>query len=187
MINQNNHLSNNKLRNRRFGINLALVSLGMLMLAYASVPLYRIFCQATGFDGVPMKSDILSDVVVDREVTIRFNTDVAPNLQWRFRPKQLFMRMKLGENKMAFYEAENISQVPIVGMATYNVTPEKAAKYFNKVQCFCFEQQVLQPNTAKEFPLSFFISPDMMKDKELDDVHTITLSYTFFKYSGEPK
>lgn len=153
----------------------------MLALAYASVPLYRLFCQKTGYGGTTQVAKAPSITPGSREITVRFNADVHRDLPWRFRPLQTEIKVKVGENALAFYESQNGSDQPIWGMATYNVTPDKAGIYFNKVSCFCFEEQVLSPQQRVEMPVQFFIDPEFEKDPDLKDVHTITLSYTFFK------
>lgn len=167
--------------------NLRIVLVGvvvtMLALAYASVPLYRIFCQKTGFGGTTQVAKAASNQIVDRKITVRFNADVHRDLLWKFRPLQTEIKVKVGENALAFYESYNWSDKPISGIATYNVTPDKAGIYFNKVACFCFEEQVLSPHQRVEMPVQFFIDPDFAKDPDLMDVNTITLSYTFFKYN----
>lgn len=166
---------------RHLGIILAGLVITMLALAYASVPLYRLFCQKTGFGGTPQVAKASSTTILDREITVRFNADVHRDLPWQFRPLQTEIKVKIGENALAFYESQNNANTAIYGMATYNVTPDKAAIYFNKVACFCFEEQVLSAHQRVEMPVQFFIDPDYAKDPDLKDVHTITLSYTFFK------
>jgi cytochrome c oxidase assembly protein subunit 11 len=168
---------------RNLRIVLAGVVVTMLALAYASVPLYRIFCQKTGFGGTTQVAKAASTLVVNREITVRFNADVHRDLPWKFRPLQTEIKVKVGENALAFYESQNWSDKPISGIATYNVTPDKAGIYFNKVACFCFEEQVLSPHQRVEMPVQFFIDPDFATDPDLMDVNTITLSYTFFKYN----
>ena len=150
-------------------------------LSYASVPLYKLFCQVTGYGGTTQVVQNVSDKVVDRSITVRFDANVNPALDWRFSPTQKSIKLSLGENALAFYRAENTGSGPLVGTATFNVTPDKAGIYFNKVECFCFQEQLLAPNQVIDMPVSFFIDPDMMNDPNLDDVTTITLSYTFFR------
>ncbi|MBX9804835.1 MAG: cytochrome c oxidase assembly protein [Alphaproteobacteria bacterium] len=168
---------------RNLGVILAGLVATMLVLAYASVPLYRLFCQKTGFGGTTQVAKAPSTSIRDREITVRFNADVHRDLPWHFRPLQTEIKVKIGENALAFYESQNFSDKPISGMATYNVTPDKAALYFNKVACFCFEEQVLSPQQRVDMPVQFFIDPDYADDPDLKDVHTITLSYTFFKFN----
>ena len=150
-------------------------------LSYSSVPLYKLFCQVTGYGGTTQVVQNVSDKVVDRSITVRFDANVNPALDWRFAPTQKSIKLSLGENALAFYRAENTGSAPLVGTATFNVTPDKAGIYFNKVECFCFQEQLLAPNQVIDMPVSFFIDPDMMNDPNLDDVTTITLSYTFFR------
>jgi cytochrome c oxidase assembly protein subunit 11 len=170
-------------KDKNLSIILVAMVIGMLGLAYASVPLYRLICQKTGFGGTPQKALSISNQITEgREITVQFVANTHRDLPWQFRPLQNEIKMKIGENKLAYYFAENTSERPIIGMATYNVSPDKAAIYFNKVQCFCFEQQLLKPNQGMEMPVLFFLSPDFDKDPSLKDVKTITLSYTFFEY-----
>ena len=150
-------------------------------LSYASVPLYKLFCQVTGYGGTTQVAQNLSDKVIDRSVTIRFDANVNPALDWKFVPAQKSIELSVGENALEFYRAENTGSAPVVGTATFNVTPAKAGIYFNNVECFCFQEQLLAPNQVIDMPVSFFIDPDMMNDPNLDDVTTITLSYTFFR------
>jgi cytochrome c oxidase assembly protein subunit 11 len=151
----------------------------MVGLAYAAVPLYRMFCQATGFDGTPRIAAKASTTVIDKTIVVRFDANVTPGLPWRFEPVQNTMEVKIGENNLAFFRATNIADHPVHGSAIYNVFPEIAAVYFNKVQCFCFTEQVLEPGQTMEFPVSFFIDPEIVKDKDARNVTHITLSYTF--------
>ncbi len=168
---------------RHLGVILTGVVVTMLAMAYASVPLYRLFCQKTGYGGTTQVAKSQSTKMVDRVITVRFNADVHRELPWHFRPLQTEIKVKVGENALAYYESENWSDKPISGMATYNVTPDKAGIYFNKVACFCFEEQVLSPHQRVEMPVQFFIDPDFADDPDLKDVNTITLSYTFFKFN----
>lgn len=154
----------------------------MLGLAFASVPLYRVFCQKTGFGGTPKISRDGSTNVINREITVRFISNTHRDLPWTFLPMQHTLRLKIGENGLAFYKAKNNSDRPIIGMATYNVSPDAAGQYFNKVFCFCFEQQRLEAGEEMEMPVQFFIDPDFAKDPILKNVKEITLSYTFFVF-----
>lgn len=159
----------------------------MLGLAFLSVPLYRIFCTQTGFGGTPRIATAkdMPKTIKERKIKVYFTANTHRDLPWSFETKQLFTNVRLGQAKIVFYHAKNTSNEPIVGMATYNVTPEKAASYFNKIACFCFEEQLLQPGESMNMPLQFFIDPDFDKDSLLDDVNEITLSYTFFRYSKD--
>lgn len=154
----------------------------MLGLAFLSVPLYRMFCQKTGYAGTPLISKTIPTKVLERKMRVRFTSSVNRDLPWQFKHMQSFIDVDVGEVGLTFYKAKNISDRPIVGMATYNVTPEKAAPYFNKVACFCFEQQLMNPGQEMDMPVQFFIDPDIKDDHDLDDVTEITLSYTFFEY-----
>ena len=150
-------------RNRTVALRAALFGLAMLALAFASVPLYRIFCQ----------------------VTVRFNADTDPGLPWLFKPEQHLVEAKVGESKLIFYRAENNAGHPVTGQAVFNVTPAKAAAYFTKVECFCFTEQTLQAGQKVDMPVSFFIDPAFMADANMKDVTSITLSYTFYNQTQE--
>ena len=178
-----NSASTNKTRNGRTALGLLVVVAGMGSFAYASEPLYRLFCQVTGYGGTTQIADktIPAAEVVDRVVAVRFDANVNRKLPWRFEPVQKEIRVKIGEQTLAFYEATNISDKPLVGTATFNVTPYKAATHFSKIDCFCFTEQVLRPGQTVQMPVSFFIDPEIVKDKDADDLATITLSYTFFQ------
>lgn len=151
----------------------------MIGAAYASVPLYRMFCQVTGFDGTPRVASRPSATVIDKTITVRFDANVTPGLPWRFEPVQKTMDVRIGENNLAFFRATNTSDQPVRGTAIYNVFPEIAAVYFNKIQCFCFTEQMLEPGQSIEFPVSFFIDPQIVNDKDARNVTHLTLSYTF--------
>jgi cytochrome c oxidase assembly protein subunit 11 len=153
---------------------------GMLGMTYAAVPLYRLFCQVTGYGGTTQVAAEAPREVLDRTVTVRFNADVATGLPWKFEPVQRDITVKVGETGLAFYRAQNLTDRPIVGMATFNVTPDKAGQYFNKIHCFCFDQQRLEPGQSVDMPVTFFVDPAMAKDRGMNDVYYITLSYTFF-------
>lgn len=167
-------------RHRAVAAWCAVVVAAMLGAAYASVPLYRLFCQVTGFDGTPRIASKPSDTVLDKTVTVRFDANVAPGLSWSFTPVQTTTRVKIGENALAFYRATNTSGQPVHGTATFNVFPEQAAPFFNKLQCFCFTEQLLQPGESLEMPVSFFIDPQITTDKDARAITHITLSYTFY-------
>jgi len=171
--------------NARTAWKLVAVVGGMLGLAYAAVPLYEAFCKATGFGGTPLVAQEGERPVIDRTVSVRFDSNVDPNLSWRFEPVQREVKVKLGEEKLVFFRATNVSQRPIVGTATYNVTPERTAGWFNKIQCFCFTEQLLKPGQSVDMPVVFFVDADMAKDRAYDDIRTITLSYTFYEAKTE--
>ncbi len=167
-------------RNRTTAMIAAGVVVAMVGMAYAAVPLYRIFCQVTGYGGTPKIAAEASSEVGERIIRVRFNADTARGLPWRFRPLQREVSLRVGETALAIYQAENRSDRAIVGQATYNVTPLKAGYYFNKVDCFCFTEQRLLPGETADMPVSFFVDLAISEDRNLDDVEVITLSYTFF-------
>ena len=171
--------------NARLAWRLAAVVGGMLGLAYAAVPLYEAFCKATGFNGTPLVAQEGERPIVSRTVQVRFDSNVDPNLAWRFEPLEREVKVQLGEEKLVHFRATNVSQRPIVGTATYNVTPERTAGWFNKVQCFCFTEQLLQPGQSVDMPVVFFVDAGMDKDRRYDDIRTITLSYTFYEAKTE--
>jgi cytochrome c oxidase assembly protein Cox11 len=158
----------------------------MVTLVSYSVPLYRLFCAATGFGGATQRVAGVTGKVSDRVVTVRFTTDVAPGLPWRFGPVLPEVKVHLGEEKLVFFRAENLTDRPIVGHATFNVTPTKAGIYFNKIQCFCFSEERLEGRQTIDMPVDFFVAPKLGEDPETQDVDTITLSYTFFR-SADPQ
>src|SRR5688572_11703339 len=169
-------------KNRQVLITILAVVAGMIGLSFASVPLYKLFCQVTGYDGTTQVADKApaSDKVLDREITIKFNADTSPDLDWRFKPDKRKITVKIGQEALTSYEAENLSSRALAGTAVYNVTPEKAGKYFHKIQCFCFDKQVLEPGQDMHMPVVFYVDPALAQDREMDDVTSITLSYTFF-------
>ena len=167
-------------RNRRTALFACGIIVGMLGLTAAAVPLYDLFCRVTGFGGTTQVAGAAPEAATDRRIRVTFNADRDPALPWRFQPVQRRMEIKIGENHLAFYEAENRSDRPIVGRAVYNVTPHKVGAYFAKVHCFCFEEQLLMPGERIEMPVSFFVDPRILDDAGARDVHEITLSYTFF-------
>lgn len=167
-------------KNKRVGLICGSAVAAMIGLAYASVPLYDIFCKVTGFGGTTQRAEAAPGAQSERTITVRFNADISDSLNWRFKPVSREITVKLGEEKLAFFEAINLGSEPSTGTAVYNVTPQKVGGYFSKVQCFCFEEQTLQPGQTMDFPVSFFIDPEIVDERNLDDVKTITLSYTFF-------
>ena len=154
---------------------------GMLALSFAADPLYDTFCRVTGFGGTTRVAEAAPDRVVDRSVEVRFDANTA-DVPIRFRPLQTSHEIRLGEHGLAFYEATNTSDSPVSLIASYNVTPHKAGPYFNKLECFCFEERIIGPGETKKLPVVFFVSPDLDDRRLLEDVSTITLSYTFFRY-----
>jgi cytochrome c oxidase assembly protein subunit 11 len=169
-----------KRRNIRTATLAAGVALGMAGLSYASVPLYALFCQVTGFGGTTQRAEAAPAEVLDRLVTVRFDSNAAGGLGWNFRPEQLEMTLRLGAEGLAHYRATNLSGRTVTGSAIFNVTPDSAGAYFNKIQCFCFTEQTLQPGESMDFPVVFFVDPAMADDPDLAHVNTITLSYTFY-------
>jgi cytochrome c oxidase assembly protein subunit 11 len=151
----------------------------MTGLAFASVPLYRLFCQVTGLNGTTGRGSAAPGAV-DAQVMVQFDANVAPNLPWRFRPENTADTVAVGARDMAFFTATNTSARPITGTATFNVTPAQAGKYFTKIQCFCFTRQTLKPGETQRMPVIFFVDPAIRDDPDARDIETITLSYTFF-------
>ena len=166
-------------RNARVGAICAAVAVAMIGLAYASVPLYRLFCQATGFNGATLRATTPSAHVLDQKVRVRFDANVAPGLDWEFVPVATTAELKIGENALAIYKVTNRAAVAQVGSATFNVTPEQAGAFFNKIQCFCFTEQRLEPGETVEMPVSFYVDPAIVDDPDGKYVRAITLSYTF--------
>mmetsp|Transcript_3215 Transcript_3215/g.3633 ORF Transcript_3215/g.3633 Transcript_3215/m.3633 type:complete len:316 (-) Transcript_3215:1909-2856(-) len=164
-------------------ISIVVVGVGV---SYAAVPLYKVFCQATGFGGTTRQATIdqakkMVPVQGARPITVRFAASTTDTLQWKFKPQQREVKVVPGETALAFYTAYNKSDEPIVGVATYNITPLKAGVYFNKIQCFCFDQQRLKPKEEVDMPVFFYIDPEFENDPQMENVRDIVLSYTFFK------
>ncbi|XP_060619978.1 cytochrome c oxidase assembly protein COX11, mitochondrial [Anolis sagrei] len=173
-------------RNKTVLTYLAAGVVGMAGLSYAAVPLYRLYCQATGLGGSAVAghgSDQIETMepVKDRIIKVTFNADVHASLQWNFRPQQTEVYVVPGETALAFYKAKNPTDKPIIGISTYNVVPFEAGQYFNKIQCFCFEEQRLNPHEEVDMPVFFFIDPEFAEDPRMANVDLITLSYTFFE------
>ena len=169
-------------RLRDLGIALACVAVvgGMVGLSYAAVPLYELFCRVTGYGGTTQRAAAAPGTAIDRQVTVRFDANVMPGLPWRFRPLTREVTLKAGEVATVVYEAVNTASAETVGTSTFNVTPDETGAYFNKIQCFCFNEQALKPGERVEMPVVFFVDPAIDKDAILKGVHTITLSYSFF-------
>ncbi|MBC2802598.1 cytochrome c oxidase assembly protein [Rhizobium ruizarguesonis] len=157
---------------------------GMGAMSYAAVPLYRIFCQVTGYNGTTQRVDQVSSVVLDRTMRVTFDANVAPGLQWEFKPVQREVNPKIGETIQVNFTAENRSNETQRGQAVFNVTPGEAGVYFNKVQCFCFTETDLKPGEKLDMPVVFYIDPEIVKAVESKDIHTVTLSYTFYPKEG---
>ncbi|KAL7638583.1 UNVERIFIED_CONTAM: hypothetical protein RMT77_011155 [Armadillidium vulgare] len=165
-----------------------IIAIGVLTvgLSYAAVPLYRIFCQSYSYGGTTSTADPSAAVESmirrdDREITIRFTADVSASMTWNFRPQQVEIKVKPGETALAFYSARNPTNKPVIGISTYNVLPFEAGQYFNKIQCFCFEEQMLNPNEEVSMPVFFYIDPEFADDPFMEKVQDIVLSYTFFE------
>ncbi len=150
-------------------------------LAWASVPFYDWFCRVTGFGGITNVAETGSDVILDQTIKVRFDASLERDMPWTFKPEVREMEIRIGETGLAFYEAHNPLDVPIAGQAAYNVTPYEAGVFFDKIECFCFTEQVLQPGETVMMPVSFFVDPAIVDDREGQYVHTITLSYTFYQ------
>lgn len=170
-------------RNRRAAIIALSFALAMLGLGYAAVPLYRIFCEATGFGGTTMKvseATASAIAVTDKQITVRFDSNVSSALPWRFKPENPTEKITIGARDMAAFVAENLSSKPVTGTATFNVTPVQAGRYFAKVQCFCFTEQTLQPGEKVRMPVIYYVDPAILTDSDTKDIEEITLSYTFY-------
>lgn len=174
---------------RRNGLIAAIglgIVFGMVGMAYASVPLYRLFCQVTGYGGTTQRAQTAGIEVLDQTIKVRFDANVSPGVNWDFRPNQREVELRIGETRQVGYTAHNNSSRTVTGTATFNVTPQSAGAYFNKIECFCFTKQTLKPGETADMPIVFFIDPDIVKSEELKDIDTLTLSYTFFPVD-EPK
>lgn len=170
-------------RNRKAALLALCFAVGMLGMGYAAVPLYRIFCEATGFGGTTMKvsEETASAIAVtDKQIVVRFDLNVSSALPWRFKPENPTEKITIGARDMAAFVAENLSSKPVTGTATFNVTPVQAGRYFAKVQCFCFTEQTLQPGEKVRMPVIYYVDPAILTDPETKDIEEITLSYTFY-------
>jgi cytochrome c oxidase assembly protein subunit 11 len=168
-------------RNRRMAFGAFGFVAFMVGVSFAAVPLYDLFCRVTGFGGTPMIGQAAPGAVGERTITVRFNANTQPNLPWRFTAQQNAMTVRLGEEGLAFYTARNLGQGPVMGVSTYNVTPEVVGRYFHKTACFCFEEQTLEPGQTMDMPLAFWVDPRIATDPATRDIRTITVSYTFFR------
>lgn len=171
-------------RNRKVAMRALTAALAMLGLGYASVPLYRLFCQVTGFGGTTQRvseAQAATVAVSTRTLSIRFDANVERNMPWQFKPTQVTDTVAVGARDMTVYTARNTSNEPVTGMATFNVEPEQAGKYFNKVQCFCFSEQTLQPGQEVRMPVLYYVDPKILDDPDARDIEQITLSYTFHR------
>ena len=163
----------------------ALYALGVVFfmgaMAWASVPLYDLFCRVTGYGGYTNVSEVESKIILDETITIRFDASLERDMPWEFMPVERQVEVKVGETALAFYEAYNPTSRPIAGSASYNVTPYGAGSFFNKIDCFCFQEQILQPGERVQMPVTFFVDPELVNDKDAKFAKTITLSYTFYE------
>lgn len=171
-------------KNRRLGLAVLAAVAGMVGLSYAAVPLYNLFCRVTGYNGTTQVATALPPNVLDRTVTVKFDAGTGGGLHWNFGPEERQVRVRLGERALTAYRARNLSDRPVTGTALYNVTPLKVGKYFQKIECFCFAEQVLGAGQAATLPVVFYIDPAMDSDPEMRDIKVITLSYTFFERGG---
>ena len=167
--------------NGRTALGLVAVVAVMAGLSFAAVPLYRIFCQNTGWAGTPQRAAAAPKTAALETITVRFDANVTPGLPWSFEPVDPEMTLHIGENALAFFRATNLSKEPVTGSAVFNVSPDIMGQYFTKVQCFCFTEQTLKPGEAVEMPVSFFIDPAILEDRDAKTVRDMTLSYTFYK------
>ena len=172
---------------QRTALMLALIALAMIGLGFASVPLYRLFCEATGLNGTTQRGLKAPGAISGKTMTIRFDANHAPGLPWSFKPEQPLQGVTIGEREQAIFVAHNNGSKPITGTATFNVTPVQAGKYFTKIQCFCFTQQTLQPGETARMPVIYYVDPKILNDPDANDVEEITLSYTFYPVADEPK
>ena len=176
-------------KNRRVGLIVLAASAAMLGLGFAAVPLYDLFCRVTGFGGTTQRATLAQALTAEdlaksaggRTISIRFDANTARDMPWTFRPRQVTDKVQIGQRDMAIYEAKNLSSVPVTGTASFNVEPERAGRYFNKVQCFCFTEQTLQPGQEVAMPVLYFVDPKALDDPSMDGVEQITLSYTFHR------
>jgi len=171
-------------RNRRVGIIALAVAIAMLGVGYAAVPLYRLFCQVTGFAGTTQRATeaeaaVAAEKATGDKISIRFDASIDRGMPWAFRPEQVTQKVTIGQRSMAYFTAKNNSAVPVTGTASFNVSPEQAGRYFNKIQCFCFTEQTLQPGEEMRMPVLYFIDPAALEDDNMKGVQQITLSYTF--------
>lgn len=176
-------------RNRKVGLIALVGALAMLGLGYASVPLYRLFCQVTGFGGTTQRvseAEAARVSVANGSVSIRFDANVDRGMPWQFRPEQPTAKARLGDRRMAIYLAKNTSDKPVTGVASFNVVPEAAGKYFNKVHCFCFNEQTLAPGQEVRMPVTYFVDPAIRDDPDAKAIEQITLSYTFHTVRNAP-
>jgi cytochrome c oxidase assembly protein subunit 11 len=167
-------------KNLRIAFSAVAVSAAMLGLSFAAVPFYKAFCQATGFGGTTQRADAPPTKSTDHMISIRFDANTSGALPWKFQPRQTEMKIKIGEQAMAYFDATNIGDQTNTGSAVFNVTPPAAGAFFNKIQCFCFTKQTLTAGQSLEFPVMYFVDPAILEDADAKGIHEITLSYTFY-------
>jgi cytochrome c oxidase assembly protein subunit 11 len=170
----------NSRKNKTVAIMVLSVFAGMVGLTYASVPLYRMFCQATGFGGTTQRAETAPAATSDKYITVRFDANTASSLGWNFKPVQTVMKVKIGEQNTAHYRASNLTNRETTGSAIFNVSPAEAGIYFDKIQCFCFTKQTLKAGESEDLPVVFFVDPAILDDPDAKGVSEITLSYSFF-------
>ena len=182
------HNQNNlKAQNKKVIFIITFIGMLMLSLSYAAVPLYDIFCRVTGFGGTTQIASSAPGSSGHPNINIRFESNITDSLNWDFYSKTKTVKIPMGEEKTIYYFAKNLSDEPIVGTATFNVTPAKVGQYFMKIDCFCFVEQLLNPGESMNMPVTFFIDPDLYKDENVQEVNEITLSYTFMKSMDQSK
>lgn len=179
MTEQNPMSDQSRHNSRTLGV-LAVVTLAMLGLGFASKPLYDTFCRVTGYGGTTQTADSNTNEAVDRVMEVRFDSNVTHELPWTFKPDKLSMTVQVGANNLTFYKVTNLADYPVIATSNYNLTPIKAAPYFTKLECFCFTEQRLEPGESAELPVVFYLDNQLLDDRRMDDVKTVTLSYTFF-------
>ena len=179
--------NNLKAQNKKVIFIITFIGILMLSLSYAAVPLYDIFCRVTGFGGTTQIASSAPGSSGHPNINIRFESNITDSLNWDFYSKTKTVKIPMGEEKTIYYFAKNLSDEPIVGTATFNVTPAKAGQYFMKIDCFCFVEQLLNPGESMNMPVTFFIDPDLYKDENVQEVNEITLSYTFMKSMDQSK
>jgi cytochrome c oxidase assembly protein subunit 11 len=170
--------------NRTVVVSCVAALLTMGAATWAAVPLYRMFCQVTGYGGTPMRADQAPTNVSDRTIIVRFDANVVPGMPWDFQPAQRTLELKIGENALAFYKAHNTSNETVKGTASFNVSPDTAGAFFAKIECFCFTEQTLAPGESVDMPVSFFVDPSILEDRDARVIKEITLSYTFYPVTG---
>lgn len=175
-------------RNRASAVALFAVVAGMVGLSFASVPLYRMFCQLTGYAGTPRTENVAASTgIAEQKVTVQFDANVNSDLPWRFKPADRAVEVRLGEETLTHYTAVNLSDQPVTGTATFNVAPDGAAKYFSKIECFCFTEQTLAPGQEVSMPVLFYVDAAMADDIDARDIRKVTLSYTFYRTDADDK